>query len=55
MILIYMWCVIYWFNGFIINFNVVRVNVMIFFFIFGNDWLDWYNVRYDKWCNIMII
>lgn len=41
-------------NGPIINFNVVRANVMISFFILGNDWLDWHNVRHDKRCNIMI-
>lgn len=41
-------------NGPIINFNVVRANVMISFFILGNDWLDWHNVRHGKRCNIMI-
>lgn len=41
-------------NGPIINFNVVRSNVIISFFILGNDLLDWHNVRHDKRCNIMI-
>lgn len=53
MILIHMWCVIHWPNGPIINFNVVRANVMISFFILGNDWLDWHNVRHDKRCNMI--
>lgn len=55
MILIHMWCVIHWpYQWSYYQFYVVRANVMISFFILGNDWLDWHNVRHDKRCNIMI-